>query len=164
MREQDYLTVTSFKDITFNDAAVLLSQDRLKRLIGTQVCHVYVWAGACYFPAVSKLLNAHLHRLPSGCEVIFWTAIEVPTKATDFSLGNLRRYSKWFVSFESSPLWQKWTIEQPKVKQLQISKLSSKYSIKKAGIQVTIITLLALQYSKVSGFTSSSKYSEVFHP
>lgn len=42
MREQDYLTVTSFKDVTFNDAAVLLSQDRLKRLIGTQICHVYV--------------------------------------------------------------------------------------------------------------------------
>lgn len=42
MREQDYLTVAGFKDITLNDAAVLLPQDRLERLISTQVCHVYI--------------------------------------------------------------------------------------------------------------------------
>lgn len=42
MREQDYLAVTGFKDVTLNDAAVLLSQGRLERLICTQVCHVYI--------------------------------------------------------------------------------------------------------------------------
>jgi len=42
MGQQDYLTVTGFKDVALNDAAVLLSQDRLERLISTQVRHVYI--------------------------------------------------------------------------------------------------------------------------
>lgn len=62
--------MAGFKDTALNDAAVLLSQGRFERLISTQVCHVDIGASACYFPAVSKLLDAHLHRLPSGCEII----------------------------------------------------------------------------------------------